>query len=40
MFLWVDPIWNKRSKECKKLVLQMLNKNYKERISAVDVLNS
>jgi serine/threonine protein kinase len=36
----IDPIWNKRSKESKKLVLQMLNKDYNERISAYDVLNS
>lgn len=36
----VGPIWNKRSKDCKKLVMQMLNKNYNERVSALDVLNS
>jgi calcium-dependent protein kinase len=36
----VGPIWNKRSKECKRLVMQMLNKDYNERPNAVEVLNS
>lgn len=36
----LGPIWNKRSKESKKLVMQMLNKDYTERLSAFEVLNS
>ena len=35
----LGPIWSKRSKESKKLISLMLNKNYEERPSAYEILN-
>ena len=40
IFYHLGTIWNKRSKESKRLLSRMLNKNSKERPSALEVLNS
>ena len=38
--IYLGVVWSKRSKQSKMLIGSMLNKNYEERPSASEVLNS